>query len=306
MELKGYAPDIVEKINRLSVILSAIGDAKLLQEHLCLYGGTALNLLHLKDAPRLSEDLDFNYRQIGDEDWGKKRDEIDHTIKRVLDTLGYANESIKIQPQYNLNRFFVRYENENGKKDLIKIEIGYMRRIPDFIEDVNIDFQHPFFSRTVKILSPKKEELYANKFSTMLSRMKRKPNARDVFDVVTISDLDFDWDLFLDIVMLETILMDLRHSEIRFIPLKKDDLSNLEKLLAIKPDLEIVNRKAITFSNSIITDLENRKIKQFQTTFHKTGNVRLDLLRKPASIHPKISIHPQLLWLWNKQKNPCK
>ncbi len=302
MELKEYTPDIVEKINRLSIILSAIGDAKLLQEHLCLYGGTALNLLHLKVAPRLSEDLDFNYRKIGDEDWGKKRDEIDHTIKRILDTLGYPNESIKIQPRYNLNRFFVRYENENGKKDLIKIEIGYMRRIPNLIEDVNIDYQHPSFPRTVKILSPKKEELYANKFSTMLSRMKRKPNIRDVFDVVTISDLDFDRDLFLDIVMLETILMDLRYTEMKFIPLNKNDLSNLEKLLAIKPDIEVINRKSKTFFKYVLTDLENRNIKEFQSSFYKNGKVRLDLLKNPDAIHPEISNHPQLLWLRKKHK----
>jgi predicted nucleotidyltransferase component of viral defense system len=300
MDFELYSEDIVEKIQRLSEILITIADAKILKEHLSLCGGTALNLLHLDSPPRLSEDLDFNYRHFGDEDWGRIRDMIDMNLKRILDKLGYPKESIKIQPYYNLNRFFISYETENGKKDQIKIEIGYMRRIPDLRLDDNLNFHHPAFPRTVKILTPKKEELFANKFVTMLSRMRRRPNARDVFDVLTISELDFNVGLFSDIVILETILMDLQFSKMKFIQLEKSDLKTLAKLVLMKPELEIINNKVNSFTKTVQKSLEKKKINDFQREFIKNGKVRLDLLENPDQVHPGISEHPQLLWLLKK------
>ncbi|NIP33773.1 MAG: hypothetical protein GWN18_02480, partial [Thermoplasmata archaeon] len=55
-------PSILEKVGRISDILVAIGEDPLLRDTLCLYGGTALNFLHYPGSPRMSEDLDFNYR----------------------------------------------------------------------------------------------------------------------------------------------------------------------------------------------------------------------------------------------------
>ena len=63
MEMTGYSGDVKEKVRRLGGILAAFGEAEILRGHLSLYGGTAINLLHMEQAPRLSEDLDFNYRQ---------------------------------------------------------------------------------------------------------------------------------------------------------------------------------------------------------------------------------------------------
>jgi len=300
--MTGYTKDIKEKMERLFEILLAIGQTEVLRKHLSLYGGTALNILHLKQSPRLSEDLDFNFRHFGEEDWGKKRDKIDAGIKWILDKLGYLKEEIRIQPQYNLNRFFIRYKGKNGKRDLLKIEIGYMRRIPDLKKDTSVEFRDASLPRSVSITTPKKEELFANKFSTMFSRMKRRPNAKDVFDVVTISKLNFNKDLFLDLLMIESILMNNRYDDMRFVRLNKSDSNYLDKLIVSGMDIEELNNEAKTFSENILAELEDRKIREFQSAFYNFGEVQLDLLKNPNSIHPDIQKHPQLLWLRKKYK----
>ena len=261
-----------------------------------------MNILHLERSPRLSQDLDFNFRYIENKEWGNKRDEIDAGIKWILDKLGYPNKEIRIQPQYNLNRFFIRYQGKNGKRDLLKIEIGYMRRIPNLREDISVEFQDASLPRSVRITTPKKEELFANKFCTMFSRMKRRPNARDVFDVVTISKLNFDKGLFLDLLMIESILMNNNYNDMKFVRLDKSDSNYLDKLLVSSIDIEELNKKAKTFSDNILAELEDRNIREFQSAFHDSGRVKLDLLKNPNLIHPDIQKHPQLLWLKKKIK----
>ena len=105
MDFRSVESDIIEKVERLADILVEFGHLHLLNSRLSLYGGTALNFIHLSDIPRLSEDLDFNYRHFGDSDWGEVRTDIDTIIKRVLDKLGYSQGDIKIQSIYNLMRF---------------------------------------------------------------------------------------------------------------------------------------------------------------------------------------------------------
>jgi predicted nucleotidyltransferase component of viral defense system len=62
------------------------------------YGGTALNFIYLRDIPRLSIDLDFNYRHLDDKDWGNVRDEVEHRIKKLLSLKGYAESDLRINP----------------------------------------------------------------------------------------------------------------------------------------------------------------------------------------------------------------
>ena len=135
MSLEGFSSDTIEKMERLCDILSAVQNAAFLKERLSLYGGTALNFLYL-GQPRLSEDLDYNYRHKNEEDWGEVRDRIDEDLKWIINSLGYKEENIKINSFYNLCRFHLNYISEAGTKDDIKIEIGYMRRFPDLKEDL--------------------------------------------------------------------------------------------------------------------------------------------------------------------------
>lgn len=67
----GFAPTIVDKVERLLELLAALHDDPILGNVFVLHGGTALNLFH-DDAPRLSIDIDLMF--VGD----------DHTISTSM------------------------------------------------------------------------------------------------------------------------------------------------------------------------------------------------------------------------------
>ncbi len=133
--LTGYSESIVDKVARLSDILIKVGQIQFLKERLSLYGGTAINLVRVKKIPRLSVDIDFNYREPYGVDWGQERDMIDDTIKRVFKDLGYPDDSVKVQPSYPLSRLEVKYETDMGYSSSVKVETGYLRRFPILIKD---------------------------------------------------------------------------------------------------------------------------------------------------------------------------
>ena len=141
MTLEGFSSDTIEKMKRLCDLLLAIQNSEFISKRLSLYGGTALNFLYLNN-PRLSEDLDYNYRHIDKEDWSKIRDRIDRDLKWILDSLGYKKDDVKINSLYNQCRFHLNYISETGVKDDLKIEIGYMRRFPNLNEDCIKSFNH--------------------------------------------------------------------------------------------------------------------------------------------------------------------
>ncbi len=98
MDLSGYSSTVVEKIYRLFDVLEQISKVKFLSDRLSFYGGTALNFIHYAEVPRLSVDLDFNYRHIDEgRDWGDVRTEIDGLLMRILSDIGYKDEQIKVQ-----------------------------------------------------------------------------------------------------------------------------------------------------------------------------------------------------------------
>ena len=158
MILEGFSDDTIEKMKRLCDLLSAIQNSEFISKRLSLYGGTALNFLYL-NCPRLSEDLDYNYRHIDESDWGATRDKIDEDIKWILKSLGYEKSNVKINARYNQCRFHLNYITKTGIKDDIKIEIGYMRRIPDLNNDYIKRFNHLTSREKIRVMTPIKEEL---------------------------------------------------------------------------------------------------------------------------------------------------
>jgi hypothetical protein len=206
---------------------------------------------------------------------------------------------VKIQPIYNQGRFYVRYRNRMDRNDLIKIEIGYMRRIPDLRRDSLVRIpRHK--SATVK--TPVIEELYANKFSTMFSRMRKQPNARDVFDVATMSTRRFRHELFMDLAMVETVLMGMKYGEMRFVGLGKGSERELANLAGQDVHIDKVCAAAENFSNTILEELASHEIAEFQNYFRRTGKIKLDMLNNPDLINLRIQEHPQLQWLKMERK----
>lgn len=56
----GFAPTVVDKVERLLEVLSALREDPVLQDAFILHGGTALNVFHAH-TPRLSVDIDLMF-----------------------------------------------------------------------------------------------------------------------------------------------------------------------------------------------------------------------------------------------------
>jgi predicted nucleotidyltransferase component of viral defense system len=121
----GFSAKETEKACRISDILEDISAVKFLSDRLSLYGGTALTFIDSPEIVRLSIDLDFNYRHVGNVDWGEIRKEIDKRLKDLIYRNGYKETDVAINASYPLTRFTVKYVNAQGSEDNFKIEIGY-------------------------------------------------------------------------------------------------------------------------------------------------------------------------------------
>ncbi|MFO8077641.1 MAG: nucleotidyl transferase AbiEii/AbiGii toxin family protein [Thermoplasmatota archaeon] len=299
MILNGYSANTIEKMKRLCDILSGIQHTTFLSKRLSLYGGTALNFIYL-DLPRLSEDLDFNYRQIDSSDWGETREKIDKTIKWILSSLGYQPSEIKINALYNLCRFHIRYKTSMGTNDDIKIEIGYMRRIPDLKNDRMKSFSHLTTKEKITVMTPKKEELFANKFATMISRSKTYLNLRDIFDVYSISKKDIDKKLFVELITIETMLMNMPFDMLFKTKKRLKQLKttgSITHLINKQIDFKTMRKQVTHFTCDIIENLSKYNYNSIIDRFYKTGNVDITSFHYKDSFNAQIRKHPQFKWL---------
>jgi predicted nucleotidyltransferase component of viral defense system len=197
----GFNKKEIEKVCRISELLESISAVKFLSDRLSLYGGTAFTFIYSPEILRLSVDLDFNYRHKGEGDWGQMRDEVDVKLKDVLYRLGYMREDVAIDPHYQLQRFAVSYVNELGLRDKFNIEIGYMRRTPILTHDILADFKNISTQETFKTTTPLKEELFANKWCTLLYR----GSPRDLFDVSQMANIKFNAEAFRKCAIVDSL-----------------------------------------------------------------------------------------------------
>lgn len=301
MNLRNVGPNVVEKIERLSDILVEFGYIPPLNRSLSLYGGTALNFLHLSKVPRLSEDLDYNYRHFGNKDWGDVRSEIDEQIKRVLDKLGYSDDKIKIQNLYNLARFHIHYVSRTGKRDSIKIEIGYTRRMPILDSDIHLPYRHPTRGLNTKVLTPKRDELFANKICTLNSRGLGGQYPRDIFDVSMIADRKVDIEPILDITMVEALMSNLDLTDCELKTPDKSLYFGLSRLLIKEYDLEKIFNRSKEYLEKITGEFEKRNWSDFRSEFLDSGRINLKYIKDPSKINPRIEMHPLLRWIREKR-----
>jgi len=291
----GFEPHLVEKVLRISDILQELSRVSFLQKRLCLYGGTALNFIFFPGFPRLSFDLDFNYRQIDECDWGDTRDEIDLQLKRVLKDQGYLK--VAIQPSYPLLRMDVSYLNQSGLSDSFKIEIGYMRRITVLKSDTVSAFHHLEAKKTFSVLTPQKEELFANKVATFLSRGR----GRDLFDVYHIGHIDFDWGLFRKCFIAECLMHDFTVDHVTVSKLLKSiviesTLNEMVRHRKVPNDMVEVVESFLEKLFGDITEHERRVIDNFS----KKGIVDFSSI-DDGDLNPLLVQHPAILWLLKKR-----
>ena len=167
--------DTLEKVFRLTEILTFLNTDALTKDCLALKGGTAINLT-IFDLPRLSVDSDLDFTQnIGREEMLNVRENLKTTLQKYMTANGY-DLSPKSKFPHALDSFVFTYTNCGGVKDNIKVEINYSLRahiLP--VEQVETTVLGKAFG--VRRLA--KAELFASKIVALLSRTA----PRDLYDI---------------------------------------------------------------------------------------------------------------------------
>lgn len=275
---------------------------KFLSDRLSLYGGTAFTFIYSQEIMRLSVDIDFNYRHIDTADWGDTRKEIDQKIKTLLNKQGYNKTNITINASYPLTRFTIKYVNTLGLEDQFKIEIGYMRRTPILKNDVLSDFRHIGTQETFKATTPIKEELFANKWCTLLYRK----TPRDLFDTHRITQIEFDRNIFRKCAIIDSLtrgkpkLYTIDPDSIRNIRIDSSLTNLLQTQKPLKINFAEITTQVTEFTQTQITNLTQNEITAIdEFVDQKTFNPAL--IDKTGIFHEKINQYPAVLW---KLKNP--
>ncbi|MGM0510713.1 MAG: nucleotidyl transferase AbiEii/AbiGii toxin family protein [Thermoplasmatota archaeon] len=302
----GYDQKTLEKVYRICDILKRISSVDYTKERLSLYGGTSLNFLHLKDISRLSLDIDFNYRGQGKEDWWKERDKIDDIIKRILYDLDYEESEIKIQATHPLTRFTVHYRTEEDQRDSIKIEMGYMRRIPVFKEDDIKTYHHFKTGEEIGLKTPFSEEIFGNKFCTLIYRYKDDTiiSSRDLFDVYNIAHQTFDEEMFLTALIIDSMM----RPEPRIYEQKIDNIldhvSIDEQLLNLLRTRNIPNDLR-SYSHTFIEKYVSLTEERYQgliDAFFDEYRFEPELFDNHDELNPSLDEHPSIMWNLKKLK----
>jgi len=127
LDLRGFQPQVVDKVLRLLGVLDAIGADQVLSPVTCLHGGTALNLFVL-GAPRLSVDIDLNYVGSTDlETLQTERPKLEQRVVDVAENLGFEVTAGKAE--HSGRTFRLRYLGASGP-DWVKIDLDYLNRSP--------------------------------------------------------------------------------------------------------------------------------------------------------------------------------
>ena len=306
LDLGRFPREVREKVNRISDLVERIYLVPFLSRRLAFYGGTCLNFVHMGDAPRLSLDLDFNFRDIQEGDWGKERDKIDDYLKRIIMDLGYQAADIKIQAAYPLTRFEVWYVTDSGGPDSLKVEIGYQRRLPLLPSDTSIAWHHPFSGRGIEVLTPVREELFSNKVATLLYRFGYPDHlsGRDLFDVYTISHANFEKGPFMASFVLDSLTRPERRLDDITAELSIDPSvieGHVEELIVDGPSLSELSDAVSGFLKGLLDEVRRdwkELIDDFflRHRFHPEGTV-------PAGIlNMRIGDHPGILWSLERLK----
>lgn len=298
----GFNVREIEKVCRISDVLEDISAIKFLKDRLSLYGGTTLTFIYSKEILRLSTDLDLNYRHFDTKDWGEVRNEIDEKIKALLYRQGYEKSDITISPSYPLARFTLQYTNTLGSKDNFKIEIGYMRRYPILKTDALAAFKHIGTQETFPIKTPIKEELFANKWCTLLHRR----TSRDLFDVYQITKMEIDIEVFRKCAIIDSLmrgkpkLYEINIEEaINKIPIDSSLRNLLQTEKLSKFNFKEMTDQTINFSKEIIANLTKNEIKAIDQ-FFEPKKFEPNLIDEKGILHEKIKEHPAIQWALTK------
>lgn len=181
MEATGYPMASIEKTMRLLELLKAINADEFLGANLTLKGGTAINIIHYSEIPRLSVDLDFDLaRNTLKEEMLQVKDEVSARIRELAASMGYFLSDPR--PNYAIHQTELYYRSATGNRDKIKLDINCLSRCHVY-EPVVRDVRNPFLPDdvfSVRMLS--EYELFGAKLKALLERN----TPRDIFDAYTM------------------------------------------------------------------------------------------------------------------------
>lgn len=193
-------------------------------------------------------------------------------------------------------------KQKNNEHDSIKIEVGYMRRMPIFKNDILMQFNHFETDEQIDIKTPTSEEIFGNKFCTLLYRHKDEPvvSPRDLFDVYTISQSQnsFDSELFETAMIIDSLMRPepriYQHDPQEIVNSVTVDnrLLNLIQSREVPKDLKT---QAYDFIKKYIS-ISKQKYHKIIDTFFDEHEFNPRLLKNYDILHSAIASHPSILW----------
>ncbi|MBI9095100.1 MAG: nucleotidyl transferase AbiEii/AbiGii toxin family protein [Sphaerochaeta sp.] len=293
-----FIRDTLEKVFRLTEILSYINENPIMKNCLALKGGTAINLT-VFDLPRLSVDIDLDYCAT------ENRIEMlamRQTISEDLD-LYIMSEGYILGPQtrkkHSLDSFVLLYQNLGGVRDNIKIEINYSLRSHIFNPELR-KIKSSVSALEQYVLSLNSVEIFAAKINALLSRSA----ARDLYDTYNMITTNlFNQEqlqmlrkctVFYTAVSQEQILetYDLsRIDTITFRKIQTDLLPVIQKSLYVDTDHMRRIVKEFLVKLLQLTDNEKKFLSLFKSKIFKP-----ELVFDDPEIITNISSHPMVAW----------
>ena len=296
----GFQRDTFEKVLRLKKILERFQQDDLLNKHLLLKGGTAINLT-IFSLPRLSVDIDMDYvPNDSRDDMLSEREKISETIKVIMEDEGYQLAS-NSRFSHSLDAFHYQYQNSGGNRDMIKIELNYSLRA-HILEPQYRPILTDAFDGTMELLTVHPLEIFAAKANALLSRAA----ARDLYDFNNFVNGNLfaeERELFRKaIVFYATISAEMVNrtfdtsaiDSITFTKIRRDLFPVLTRMEA-RDHFDLDQYKAgVKLYLQKLMDLSDGE-KAYMDRFIE-GEYRPDLLFDDKAIIARIKNHPMAIW----------
>ena len=175
-------------------------------------------------------------------------------------------------------------------------EIGYMRRTPILRTDTLADFRHIGTHETFKTRTPIKEELFANKWCTLLYRK----TPRDLFDTYQIIKMKFNREIFRKCAIIDSLtrekprLNEIDPELIEEIPLDSSLRNLLQTEKLPKYDFTKITKQVTEFTRTQLASLTNNEIKAIEQFFDQKI-FDPNLIDNTGLFHQKIKDYPAAL-----------
>ena len=295
----GFIRDNLEKTFRLCDVLQFLNTHSITKEHLCLKGGTAINLT-VFNMPRLSVDIDLDFaKQCGRDEMLDTRAIINDDILNFMFTQGYALSPNTKNP-HSLDSWVFYFQNAGGNRDNIKIEINYSLRnhiLPVIKKGVKADFlQVTEEWTTLSVL-----ELFGGKIKALIERTA----PRDLYDVHNMVIYNIihhkEHDLLRKIIIFYLVIgaknkitLPIHLDNINMLNYNKIRTNLIPVLKKNEPfDLETAKTTVKEYLSKLmmLTDKEKLFIGKFNH-----GIYQPDLLFDNETIVERIKEHPMAIW----------